>query len=912
MLILKNITKDYVSGEETVHALNHVSVAFRQNEFVSILGPSGCGKTTLLNILGGLDRYTDGDLIINGRHTKNYRSRDWDTYRNHSIGFVFQSYNLIPHQTVLANVELALTISGVSKAERRQRAIDVLKKVGLGDQLRKKPAQMSGGQMQRVAIARALINNPEILLADEPTGALDTETSVQIMELLKEIAGDRLVIMVTHNPELAQQYSTRIVRLLDGRVVGDTNPYPMEEAKADGARAKAQYEADKSAKKKKPSMSFLTAMSLSFRNLMTKKARTILTSFAGSIGIIGIALILSISTGMNAYIASVEEETLSTFPIVIKNQVEDMDAMMSVMGDNADKNATIEEDKVYINQAMSNMLSSMMTQKENNLKAFRQYLLSLDEENQEKLGTVLYSYKTNFDVMRPVTTTNADGTQSRVVRDVSLSSVFGMMPGDIGGMTSMINMEDSMPLFQEMVYKENPDLIEAQYEVLEGRFPQAANEIVLVLDDRNAVSESLMYALNPHDFTDQQLGSMLMSTFRPNASVVEAPPLAFDKFLNMELTLMPEHVFFEKTGEVNGHAVWSDVRCMNEGKYTINAQSGKTLFDRTAFYDANKDQGISLKIVGVIRERPDVAATAISAPIAYTSELTDLLIEKSSGAEIVQQQKANPDINVFTGVAFPENTVDAMEDYTGNEETTSEDYLKNMTDPVAQEYARALLDSGKVLDFNFYLAAYFSQDYGAAYDMAGGLEKDTPSSITFIPRDFHNKQELKAVIEEYNRTRTVKADEITYTDTVAIIFSSVTTILDAITWVLVAFVAISLIVSSIMIGIITYISVLERTKEIGVLRSIGASKGDVARVFNAETILVGFISGLLGIFVTLLLLLPINAVIESIGGIAGMAFLPVPYGVGLIVISMLLTTIAGLFPAVVASKKDPVVALRTE
>ncbi len=909
MLILKNITKDYVSGEETVHALNDVSVAFRRNEFVSILGPSGCGKTTLLNILGGLDRYTGGDLIINGRHTKQYRNKDWDTYRNHSIGFVFQSYNLIPHQTVLANVELALTISGVSKTERRQRAIDVLKKVGLGDQLKKRPAQMSGGQMQRVAIARALINNPEILLADEPTGALDTETSVQIMDLLKEIAGDRLVIMVTHNPELAEQYSTRIVRLLDGRVVGDTNPYTIEEAEKDGIKAKAQYEADKKAKKKAPSMSFVTALSLSFRNLMTKKARTILTSFAGSIGIIGIALILSISTGMDAYIRSVEEETLSTYPLVIKDQVVSTDAMMSVLGEANTNTENIEEGKVYIDDSLARMLAASMTKTPNNLKDFRQYLLNV--EDQKKLGTVLYSYETDFDVMRPVTSTASDGTTVTTVRDVSLDSVFNLMGAAMGGsessesnggMTSMMNMTDMssmMPIFQEIVYKENPQLIESQYECLVGDFPSGANEIVLVLDENNSVNQALMFALNPHDYSEAQLMQMIAGVFQ--GTVADVDPIDFEKFLGMELTLMPEHLFFEKSETtVNGNTVWRDVRKMAAG------------YDRTAFYDEHKDEGIALEIVGVIRQRADVAATAISAPLAYTSALTDLLLEMSAEAEIVQQQKENPDINVFTGAPFyQEELTDNLVTAAGKLQT-----LRAGTDQEAIDYVNALQEEYGYKEISpemdMYLTAYYAQDYAAAYDMAGGIDRDVPSSITFIPRDFHNKQELKEVIEEYNRTRENKADKITYTDTVDLIFSSVTTILDAITWVLVAFVAISLIVSSIMIGIITYISVLERTKEIGVLRSIGASKGDVARVFNAETLLVGFISGLLGIIVTLLLLIPINAIIESIGGIAGMAFLPVKYGVGLIVISMFLTTVAGLFPAVVASKKDPVVALRTE
>ncbi len=881
MLILKNISKTYVTGAESVHALNDVSVAFRKNEFVSVLGPSGCGKTTLLNILGGLDCYSNGDLIINGRHTYAYSARDWDTYRNHSVGFVFQSYNLIPHQSVLANVELALTISGVSRHERRRRAVEVLRRVGLGDQLKKKPNQMSGGQMQRVAIARALVNNPEILLADEPTGALDTETSVQIMELLKEIAHDRLVVMVTHNPELAETYSTRIIRLLDGRIVGDTNPYDVKDAEED---AKATVKSVEKKKKKAPSMAFRTALSLSFRNLMTKKARTILTAFAGSIGIIGIALILAISSGMSAYITSVEQDTLSSYPLVINKETTDTDAFLAALADERNDQHTVEEGKVYIDDSMFRMMLASQNKRPNNLKDFRKYLI--DNADTVDLGTVLYSYQTNFDVFRKYTDEElAKKAESKLPYD----SVVQISPDNVlssfitSDTASLMGQLTGANLFQEMVYLENPDLITSQYDLVKGHYPTSANEIVLVLGENNVLSQYAVYALGLRDITEVFFAMQNPTNHQP----IDMGTYDFSDFLNMELTLMPEHNFFVKGGTVDGNTVWHDVR---------HAEN----YLPSQFLASSEEEGISLKVVGVIRANGEATVASLNAPFAYTTDLTNLLLEKSKNAEIVLQQKNNPTVNVFTGTSFHNDI--------GRLSAVSPDKI---VEPNAREYFSTLNKAEQ----KFFFDSYTTHDYLAAYDMAGGIDMETPSSISFIPRDFHNKQVIKEFIEDYNescRAANREADVIAYSDTMELLFSSVTLIIDAITWVLVAFVAISLVVSSIMIGIITYISVLERTKEIGVLRSIGASRRDVANVFNAETALVGLTSGALGILVSLLLLIPINIIIENIGGVSNLAYLAPGYAVFLILVSVVLTMVAGLFPAMIASRKDPVVALRSE
>ena len=883
MLILKNISKDYVTGAETVHALNGVSVAFRKNEFVSVLGPSGCGKTTLLNIIGGLDRYNKGDLVINGRHTYGYTARDWDTYRNHSVGFVFQNYNLIPHQTVLANVELALTISGVSKAERRRRAIEVLKRVGLGDQIKKKPTQMSGGQMQRVAIARALVNNPEILLADEPTGALDTETSVQIMDLLKEIASDRLVIMVTHNPELAEQYSTRIIRLLDGKVAGDTDPYELDEAEEDAKAFIAAEKAEKTKKKKKaPSMSFKMALSLSFRNLMTKKTRTILTAFAGSIGIIGIALILSISNGMSAYISTVQQDTMSSYPLVLNQQTSDADAYLSAIADSENAKDNMEKDKIYVNDTMFRMLTASMSTKYNNLKKFRQHLI--DTNATEKVGTIMYSYANNFDVFRVYDEdeVKAPGLPSSGVVQANPDTVMSNFITQ--GTASLLSGFGGMSLFQEIPYIENEELIKSQYDCIEGRFPSAPNEIVLVLDSSGRLPQHAVYALGLRDI-NEVFGALQDPNGKHN---VEMDPYNYSDFLNMTLKLVPEHLFLEKGATVAGTQIWQDVRNKND-------------YNPAQFIADNEEDIIDLDIVGILRPNEDATVASIQSPLGYTSALTKELIKISEEAEIVKWQKANPTINAFTGVEFVPTPA--------NGPIVSINPA-NITNEAAMEYFASLVDSPKMQ--MAYYTAYTTYNYDKAFDAAGGIDEANPTAITFIPSDFHTKDVVKELIDSYNDAQTDPDDKITFVDTMEVLFSSITIIIDAITWVLVAFVAISLIVSSIMIGIITYISVLERTKEIGVLRSIGASRRDVANVFNAETTIVGLTSGLLGILLSLIILIPINSIIESLSGIANMAFLAPGYAIGLVAISMILTVIAGLFPAMLASRKDPAVALRSE
>ena len=833
MLELTNITKDYVSGDTTVKALKGVSIKFRKNEFVSILGQSGCGKTTLLNIIGGLDRYTDGDLSIDDISTKKYKDKDWDTYRNNRIGFVFQSYNLIPHQTVLSNVELALTLSGVSKSERRKRAIEVLEKVGLGDQIHKKPNQMSGGQMQRVAIARALVNNPDILLADEPTGALDSATSIQIMNILKDISKDKLIIMVTHNPELADKYSSRIIRLLDGKVVDDTNPYNGEESEDDKATDKQasknnkSEETGKKAKKQKTSMSFITALSLSLNNLMTKKARTILTAFAGSIGIIGIALILSLSHGMRSYIHRVEQDTLSGYPLTIQKTAVDYSSFLG-MGEEK-KIEDKQPGRVYSNSMMSDMINKMLTSVTiNDLKSFMSYIESDESGIKDLTNDIQYSYDVDLNIYKADT--------SKGIFKVNPSTVFeslGMDQMTQGGSMSMMGSTDA---WSEMI--DNEELIKSQYDILEGRLPQEYNEVVLVVDKDDMISEYSLYALGLIDISQLQkvFAQMQMGNVPEENLNDEQVSFTYDELLNQSFKLVVNTDVYVKDG--NGY---------------------KDMSSDEEFMKQLLDKSVDIKVVGILKPNEDASNASISTNVAYTNKLTQYLINAVNDSDIVKEQLANPTVDVFTGEPFAENSYEA-----------------NLT-------------------------------------KLGVANLEDPASINIYPKDFKSKEKIVDIIDEYNaKLKAEGKEEIEYTDYVGLMMSSVSTIINAISYVLIAFVAISLVVSSIMIGIITYISVLERTKEIGILRSIGASKKDVSRVFNAETVIVGFVAGMIGIIITLILNVPINIIIKNITDISGMSKLPVSGGVILVVISIILTFIAGLIPARVASKKDPVIALRTE
>ena len=833
MLELTNITKDYVSGDTTVKALKGVSIKFRKNEFVSILGQSGCGKTTLLNIIGGLDRYTDGDLSIDDISTKKYKDKDWDTYRNNRIGFVFQSYNLIPHQTVLSNVELALTLSGVSKSERRKRAIEVLEKVGLGDQIHKKPNQMSGGQMQRVAIARALVNNPDILLADEPTGALDSATSIQIMNILKDISKDKLIIMVTHNPDLADEYSSRIIRLLDGKVVDDTNPYNGKESDDDKATDKQDSKNNKSeetgrkAKKQKTSMSFVTALSLSLNNLMTKKARTILTAFAGSIGIIGIALILSLSHGVRSYIHRVEQDTLSGYPLTIQKTAVDYSSFLG-MGEEK-KIEDKQPGRIYSNSMMSDMINKMLTSVTvNDLKSFMSYIESDESGIKDLTNDIQYSYDVDLSIYKADT--------SKGIFKVNPSTVFeslGMDQMTQGGSMSMMGNTDA---WSEMI--DNEELIKSQYDILEGRLPQEYNEVVLVVDKDDMISEYSLYALGLIDISQLQkvFAQMQMGNVPEENLNDEQVSFTYDELLNQSFKLVVNTDVYVKDG--NGY---KDMSSDEEFMKQLLANS------------------VDIKIVGILKPNGDASNASITTNVAYTNKLTQYLINTVNDSDIVKEQLANPTVDVFTGEPFAENSYEA-----------------NLT-------------------------------------KLGVANLEDPASINIYPKDFKSKEKIVDIIDEYNaKLKAEGKEEIEYTDYVGLMMSSVSTIINAISYVLIAFVAISLVVSSIMIGIITYISVLERTKEIGILRSIGASKKDVSRVFNAETVIVGFVAGMIGIIITLLLNIPINIIIKNITDISGMSKLPVSGGVALVVISIILTFIAGLIPARVASKKDPVIALRTE
>ena len=895
MLELNDIKKDYVSGSTTVSALKGINLRFRDCEFVSILGQSGCGKTTMLNIIGGLDKYTSGDLKINGVSTKNYKDRDWDFYRNNSIGFVFQSYNLIPHQTVLSNVELALTLSGVSKAERKKRAIEALEKVGLGEQIHKKPNQMSGGQMQRVAIARALVNNPDILLADEPTGALDTETSIQIMELLKEISKDRLIIMVTHNPELAKDYSTRIVRLLDGVITDDTDPYSLEDMEADirakeDAKVKAsEKKPKKSRKKQKTSMSFFTALSLSFNNLMTKKTRTILTAFAGSIGIIGIAMILSISNGIQLYIDRVQRDTLSSYPITLQAESIDISSMVSSMTGNSDSEEHEDKSKIYSNDIMGDMINTMVKEvKSNNLSEFKKYIENGGSDIKSYVSDIQYSYDVPLNIYMKDT--------SNGVEQLNPSTMFDSIYGE--GATSTSSAMSSgmgMGMFSNSsVWNQllgNQQVLDEQYDVLAGHWPENYNEVVLVADKNNEVDDYTLYSLGLKD--PEEVRTLFKKMMVGESYETEKDTsYTFNEILDTEFKLvMPTDMY--KYNDVTG--TWDDYS--KDDKYMTNVVNN----------------GTDIKVCGIIRPNDDAVSTSLSSGIGYTAKLTEYIIEQVKNSEIAKAQLADTSVDVFTGVPF---------DNDRNTEITMDDVNAYMATLSPEESAQMqAMTSGMSDDqiLQLFSASLKARTTDATLDSnkskLGITDLDTPSQIDIYATDFDSKEKVQNIIKDYNKLQQDDGKEenvINYTDYVGIMMSSVSTIINAISYVLIAFVAISLIVSSIMIGIITYISVLERTKEIGVLRSIGASKKDVSRIFNAETLIEGFVSGALGIVVTLLLCIPANALIKHLTDISNVAQLPVAGGVILIIISMFLTFIAGLIPAKLAAKKDPVVALRSE
>ncbi len=1055
MLKLKNIVKEYVAGDSKVVALKGVNIEFRKSEFVSILGHSGCGKTTLLNIIGGLDQYTTGDLIIEGRSTKDFKDGDWDAYRNHSIGFVFQNYNLIPHQSVLSNVELALTLSGVSKSERREKAKAALEKVGLGDQLSKKPNQMSGGQMQRVAIARALVNNPEILLADEPTGALDTETSVQIMDLLKEISKEKLVIMVTHNPELAEEYSTRIIRLVDGNIVDDTNPYTTEDVERK-EKSRAEKKSEKKAAKqmpKKPSMSFFTALSLSLNNLMTKKMRTFLTSFAGSIGIIGIALILALSNGFQAYIDSIQQETLTSYPVMIEKTAMDMNAMLGGMTGTVSGEVDHGFDKVYSNSMSSSMMESFTSEiHQNNLGEFKKYLESEGCTVDDFASSIKYSYGGKLNIF-------ASDTSSGI-NQVYPSPVIAMMETmmgsiNMGGMqmdnSAMASMQTMMDSWQELI--DNREMLEDQYEIVKGGWPQAYNEVVLIIDKNNEISDIAIQGLGLSTSQDMMQAFMAMQSgeeYTPKKYEIE-----YDDILNMTFRLVLEPDYYSYNKETK---TWDDMH-------------GDDLYVQKLV-----ENGEEIKIVGIVRPADDSIMVTTMGAIGYTSDLTKHVINATNECEIVKQQKANPEIDVFTGIPFAnaeinklkaeasaqaeaqnaapavsgvsldpqiDSSIEAVADtapsassmkFTGNapkatptatmgmpdfsqfpavsEEEIYAGIDENYSGEEAEKMKRTVelmlksmlslsernelvgyldemlagqeiegmgqIDGAQALSFlqmmdkntklkmlNAIMSGEFgdvappadngegttdggeekpsedkpSEDkkpeevipepepepepepqplttsYEEALSLLGVADLANPKSIYIYPNDFESKDLISDEIEKYNKAAVEAGNEdneIKYTDYIGLLLSSVTTIINIISYVLIAFVAISLVVSSIMIGIITYISVLERTKEIGILRAIGASKKDISRVFNAETLIVGFVSGAIGIGSTLLLTIPINAIIEHLAGLPNVSQLPVNGAIALIIISMALTLIAGLVPAKIASRKDPVEALRTE
>ena len=874
MLKLADIKKTYKVADTETKALKGINIEFRKNEFVSILGPSGCGKTTLLNIIGGLDRYSSGDLQICGRSTKEYKDADWDTYRNHTIGFVFQSYNLIPHQSVLSNVELALTLSGVSRAQRREKAKQALIKVGLGDHLNKKPNQMSGGQMQRVAIARAIVNDPEILLADEPTGALDSETSVQIMDLLKEIANDRLVIMVTHNPQLAEKYSTRIIKLFDGLVVDDSDPYTSKDQ---------NNETEKYGKKqKKPSMSFFTAFSLSFNNLLTKKARTILTSFAGSIGIIGIALILSLSSGVQLYINDVEEKTLSSYPLTLQENTTDVSEMInSLMGENRSSEEH-NTDKIYSNDIMSDMITMMVNgSTKNDLAAFKKYIEGDGKTIKNYTSDIKYTYSTKLNIF------TSDGYK------VNPGQVFEKLGFETdqssNSMSGMYSGMSNTDVWQELL--DNEELLKKQYTVLSGRYPKKYNEAVVIVDKNNEISDYTLYTLGLKDADElaEKFKAAMTADGNIKLEKEKQTQYSYDDILSLKFKLLLNSDIYSE----NPDGTWAD---MSEDSLYISEKL-KTAED--------------IAIVGILKANDKMNSMA-SGTVGYLSTLMTRLIEKNNNSKIVKLQIENKEKDVITGLPFPEDKDYTMDDINAYISERPAEEQAQFNAYIAQMRSEGLDDKKIIAKFKPYIEAALSKStYDGNLKLLGVSDTDKPSGINIYPKDFESKSEITDIIDKYNHTKG-EDSQIKYTDYIGLMMSSITTIINAISYILIAFVSISLIVSSIMIGIITYISVLERTKEIGILRAMGASKRDVSRVFNAETIVVGLAAGLLGIGVTLLLLIPINAIIKSITSIGGLAVLPPIGAVILVLISMFLTFIAGLIPAKIAAKKEPVTSLRTE
>lgn len=939
LLTIKDIRKEYVTGDLKQTALDGVSLNFRDNEFVAILGPSGSGKTTMLNVIGGLDRYDSGDLVINGISTKKYKDRDWDSYRNHTIGFVFQSYNLIPHQSILSNVELALTISGVSKGERRKRAKEALEKVGLGDQLHKRPSQMSGGQMQRVAIARALVNDPDILLADEPTGALDSETSIQVMDLLNEVADDRLVIMVTHNPELAEKYATRIVKLSDGKIIDDSNPFEVEETKEPEHK-----------KMGKSSMSFLTSLSLSFNNLRTKKGRTILTSFAGSIGIIGIALIQSLSSGVNAYIDNIQRETMASYPITIDAQTIDLTSIMANSNMNAEGASgepDHKHDAVYSNGARLQMAADMSSSfTKNNLTKFKEYLDNKDSEIHKYVGEngIVYSYDTKFGLYtydKDGTLINTDGS---TLNDESSTMQFGSitMSSSYGSSTSgMGSMFDNKSNFTQLI--PGPDgkgvssSITDNYDVIYGSMPKKYDEMVLVVDENNELPLTVLYQLgilpvNEYRDTVKQIASY-------KEVKIETHRTDYSDICSREYYLMPASDLYEKN---------------SKGTYNNIANDELKLEDKLK-------SAIKLKITGIVKAKEENKGILIKSYVGYTKELTDYLMQYAENSEIVKAQKADKNTNILTGLSFKAETdeekLNNIKKYIASLSTSEKaemltslwasisrsnpDIAEMLTAQVKQQMPNAntapngqaapqqkidiqsMSEDQLASIFDTYLTSpdkdmllsiydrYISEgSYEDNLKLMGVVSVNTPSSIDIYADSFESKDSITHCIEAYNKTAD-ENDKITYTDYVGLLMSSVTTIVNVISYVLIAFVAVSLIVSSIMIGIITYISVLERTKEIGILRAIGASKRNISSVFNAETFIIGLISGLMGIGISLLMLFPINGIIHAIAESNDVnAFLPLTNAIVLVVLSVLLTLIGGIIPSRKAAKKDPVGALR--
>lgn len=997
MLELKKIKKDYPAGDGKVEALKGIDLTFRDNEFVSILGPSGCGKTTMLNIVGGLDQYTDGDLKINGKSTKDFKDRDWDTYRNHSIGFVFQSYNLILHQTVLQNVELALTLSGVSKAERRKRAEEALKRVGLSSQLNKKPTEMSGGQMQRVAIARAIVNNPDIILADEPTGALDSETSVQVMEILKEIAHDRLVIMVTHNPELAEKYSSRIIRMLDGEVKDDTNPLSKSELKRE--KIKDKELAKKNEKTKKPSMSLATSFSLSLKNLFTKKGRTALTSFAGSIGIIGISLIYAVSQGMTNYINVLQEDTLSSYPLTLESQHMDIGSLMEMFIGEAEKNGTHEKDAVYQKGMIYNLVNAMnnMEANENDLKKFKEHIENkLDESDEDgfkgSVNGIQYTY--NMDML--VYTKSANGSIIRsdteeLMQDLMLE-YFGMdmsLMNDMqDSMSGGISMSPQVVLWQEMLSGKNGEVInpvlEKQYDVIYGSWPKEYNEIVLVVDENNEIDDMTLYALGLK--TKEEIDELADAAFNKTTIEVDNRSWSYEEICSRDYRVVLNadcYSLDEKTG------IYTDLRETETGiKYLY-------------------DNGIDLKVTGIIRPNEDAVSTMLTGSIGYTTKLTEYIVENAADSPVISAQIEDEKIDIFTGLPFKESVGDLTDEqkkaefksYIGklkkedkaatyvkiksimgdteleaavsqtigamtradmentliqtftqqmsmsesdmrgyisamSDEEITEIFSQMVAEQVKAEYAMQIatqlatmptdeLNNAFDAEISSYTAEQFNKYYEEILEFSnstyeenlkdlGYIDLENPSTINIYASTFENKDIIEEFIANYNKN-VDELQKITYTDYIGLMMSSVTSIINAITYVLIAFVAVSLIVSSIMIGVITLISVQERTKEIGILRAIGASKKNVSRMFNAETMIIGFTSGLLGVLVTYLLCIPINIIMHKLTNINSLnAVLPIPVAIILITISVLLTLISGIIPSRSAAKKDPVVALRSE